>query len=319
MSSVALVDEIRSASRGIVRELGFMDPTLAGTAYSASAVHALLEVERRGSMTAAQLVQVLKLEKSSISRMLGKLIGAGELMEAAGDEDGRVKPLMLTAQGQRTVAGIHAFARDQVTAALAHLNPAEQQAVALGLSSYARALAARDPAAGEAAAPPIEIVTGYQPGWIGRVAEMHATHYSRHWGFGQFFESTVASGAAEFTNRLENPRNQAWAAIQNGRIVGSIAIDGEDLGDNQAHLRWFILDEVCRGGGVGRRLLSEAVAFCDQAGFAATQLWTMKGLDAARRLYEAHGFELAKEWLGTQWGAEVIEQQFSRRRPGGGA
>ncbi|MBN9027774.1 MAG: MarR family transcriptional regulator, partial [Rhizobiales bacterium] len=66
MSTAVLVDEIRSASRRIVRELGFMDPTLAGTAYSASAVHALLEIERRGSMTAAQLVQVLRLEKSSI-------------------------------------------------------------------------------------------------------------------------------------------------------------------------------------------------------------------------------------------------------------
>jgi len=111
---------------------------------------------------------------------------------------------------------------------------------------------------------------------------MHAAHYSRHWGFGQFLESRVASGAAEFTGRPDHPRNQAWAAIRDSRIVGSIAIDGEDLGDNQAHLRWFILDESYRGGGVGRRLLGEAMAFCDAAGFAATRLWTLKGLDAAR-------------------------------------
>ncbi|HEV7285097.1 MAG TPA: hypothetical protein VGN75_09580 [Kaistia sp.] len=77
---------------------------------------------------------------------------------------------------------------------------------------------------------------------------MHAAHYSRPWGFGQFLESTVASNAAEFTGQLGHPRNQAWAAIRDSRIVGSIAIDGEDLGDNQAHLRWFILDEGCRGG-----------------------------------------------------------------------
>jgi DNA-binding MarR family transcriptional regulator/GNAT superfamily N-acetyltransferase len=312
----ALVDEIRSASRTIVRELGFMDRTLAGTAYSASAVHALLEMERRGTMTAAQLVQALRLEKSSISRMIGKLIDAGELTEAADAEDGRVKRLLLTAKGSRTVAGIHAYAQDQVAAAMGHLNIAEQQSVAEGLATYARGLAARHSGAGAAASSPIEIVAGYRPGWIGRVAEMHAAHYSRHWGFGQFFESTVAAGAAEFTGRLDRPRNQAWAAIHDGRIVGSIAIDGEDLSDDQAHLRWFILDEGCRGAGVGRRLLSEAVAFCDQAGFATTQLWTFKGLDAARRLYEAHGFELAKEKPGTRWGAEVIEQQFSRRGPG---
>lgn len=28
----------------------------------------------------------------------------------------------------------------------------------------------------------------------------------------------------------------------NERLVGSVAIDGEDLGNNEAHLRWFILD-----------------------------------------------------------------------------
>lgn len=314
--NTVLVDEIRSASRRIVRELGFMDPTLAGTAHSASAVHALLEIERRGSMTAAQLVQALRLEKSSISRMVGKLVSAGELMEAAGAEDGRVKLLVLTAQGAQTVAGIHAFAQDQVVAALGKLDPTEQQTVAQGLSAYARGLAARQPDAEQPADAPIEIVTGYRPGWIGRVAEMHATYYARHCGFGQFFESTVAAGAAEFAGRLGHPRNQAWAALRHGRIVGSIAIDGEDLGGNQAHLRWFILDEGCRGEGVGRRLLGEAVAFCDAAGFAATRLWTFRGLDVARRLYEAHGFELAQEAPGTQWGAEVIEQQFSRRGPG---
>jgi len=139
---------------------------------------------------------------------------------------------------------------------------------------------------------------------------MHAAHYSRPWGFGQFLESTVASNAAEFTGQLGHPRNQAWAAIRDSRIVGSIAIDGEDLGDNQAHLRWFILEEGCRGGGVSRRLLGEAMTFCYQACFAATRLWTLKGLDAA------HGFELVQEATGTQSGAEAIEQPFSRRGPG---
>ena len=37
-----------------------------------------------------------------------------------------------------------------------------------------------------------------------------------------------------------------------------------------------------------------------------------KGLDAARRLYEASGFELSKEEQGSQWGSVVTEQQFTR-------
>ena len=105
-------------------------------------------------------------------------------------------------------------------------------------------------------------------------------------------------------------------AVQNERIVGSVAIDGQDLGNNQAHLRWFILDDGCRGGGIGRQLLTQALAFCDQRGFASTELWTFQGLDAARKLYESLGFALVHEEAGQQWGSTVVEQQFSRSRGG---
>lgn len=154
---------------------------------------------------------------------------------------------------------------------------------------------------------------GYRPGVIGRVAEMHANFYSRHWGLGQFFESKVATGIAEFTGRLAHSGNRLWVALGDDRIVGSIAIDGEDLGNGIAHLRWFVIDDGYRGG-LGRRMMSEAIAFCDERQFAETHLWTFKGLDAARKLYEDFGFALAEEWTGTQWGREMTEQKFVRKQ-----
>jgi len=308
----ALIDEIRSASRTMVRELGFMRATLAGTNYSPSAVHALLEIEAQGSMMAIQIAQVLGLEKSSVSRMVGKLIKAGELEETVGGYDGRVKYLSLTAQGRRTVDEIHTYGQMQVTTAMKYLNPSQQQTVVQGLSIYAKTLKMCRLGTTKSVSTPIKISAGYRSGLVGRIAEMHANFYSRHSGFGQFFESKVAAGLAEFAGRLDQPCNRIWSATYNGRIVGSITIDGQDLGNNKAHLRWFIMDDGCRGNGVGRQLLGEALAFCDQFGFVATQLWTFKGLDAARRLYEAYGFELTHEGQGGQWGVDVIEQQFTR-------
>lgn len=310
----ALVEDIRAASRTMVRELGFMRATLAATGYSPSGVHALLEIETAGALSAAQLVQVLGLDKSSVSRMVGKLIKAGELLERA-DEDGRVKQLQLTEQGTKTVAEIHAYGQAQVVTAMQHLNPLQQQSAAQGLAVYAHALKECRLGDDEAPRSGVEVSTGYRPGLIGRVTEMHADFYARHAGFGAVFERQVASGIAEFVGRLDQPCNQIWVATLNGRIVGSIAIDGQDLGNHEAHLRWFILDDGCRGSGVGRQLLAEAVGFCDRAGFEAIQLWTFKGLDAARRLYEASGFELTNEAQGNQWGTLVTEQQFSRRKP----
>jgi GNAT superfamily N-acetyltransferase len=101
-------------------------------------------------------------------------------------------------------------------------------------------------------------------------------------------------------------------ALQAGRIVGSVAIDGEDMGNGNAHLRWFIVDDGIRGSGIGRKLLTRAIDFCDRTGFAETHLWTFDSLHAARRLYEASGFKLAEERRGEQWGEAVTEQLFVR-------
>lgn len=315
MTNTPLIDDIRRASRLMVRELGFMNSTLAATEYSPSAVHTLLEIAGHGAMTAAQLVQILGLEKSSVSRMLSRLLAAGEIEEKTADNDARYKQLELTDKGRATVVRINEYGAMRVVDALAHLDAEQQASVAQGLNAYAQALAqCRDrplPEAGKR----IEIVTGYHPGMIGRIAQMHGEYYARNYHFGHFFEGKVASGVAEFAPRLSAERNQIWLALHNGTIVGSVAIDGEDLGDNQAHLRWFILDDSCRGSGVGRRLLAEAMAFCDRHAFAGVQLWTFSGLNAARKLYESFGFTLSKEWQGDQWGMMMTEQQFSRITP----
>jgi Transcriptional regulators len=295
----------------MVRELGFMRPTLAETQYSPSAVHTLLEIESSGALTAAQLVERLGLEKSSVSRMLAKLIAAGELQENVSEADARVKKLFLTPQGINTVKCVNHYAAARVMEALAQLDTAQQHTVAEGLSAYATALGTRH-SANQPNPPHIEIVTGYHPGMIGRIAEMHGRYYAQHHQFGYFFEGKVASGLAEFANRLAHETNQIWLAVSNGNIVGSVAIDGEDLGNHQAHLRWFILDDSCRGTGIGRKLLTQAMAFCDAHHFHSTQLWTFSGLDAARRLYEDVGFYLTQEWQGDQWGKMMTEQQFTR-------
>ena len=144
---------------------------------------------------------------------------------------------------------------------------------------------------------------------------MHAGYYAREHGMGEVFERKVAEGLTEFLPRLQNSRNRLWLATtagQNGQIVGSLAIDSEDLGAGQAHLRWFILDDGCRGQGVGSALLRRVIDFVDQERFTRTVLWTFKGLDAARHLYERNGFRLVEEYAGAQWGVNLMEQRIER-------
>lgn len=310
---LALIDAVRAASRRMVRALGFMRPTLADTPYSPSAVHALLEIGAGPALAASELAARLDLDKSSVSRMLRRLSDAGEIEERADPQDGRVKQLALTRRGRRTRAAIEAYARGRVTHALAQMVPAQRERLSLALDAYARGL----DAAGATVVREDTVVlrTGYHPGVVGRIAELHGVYYAQHQGMGQFFESRVAAGAAEFAARAARPGNGLWTAMHAGCMVGAIAIDGEDLGDGRAHLRWFIVDDAVRGLGVGRRLLEAALASCDAHGHAETHLWTYAGLDAARHLYESHGFHLAESWQGEQWGRRLQEQRFMRPRP----
>jgi DNA-binding MarR family transcriptional regulator len=64
----------------MVRELGFMQTTLAATDYSRRPCTPCWSWTC--ALTAAQLVQLLGLEKSSVSRMLAKLAAAGEVTGA---------------------------------------------------------------------------------------------------------------------------------------------------------------------------------------------------------------------------------------------
>lgn len=313
-SEPPVVSVIRRSSRLMVRELGFMASTLALTNYSPSAVHTLVEIALRKEMTAGQLVQLLGLEKSSVSRMLARLIAAGELEEVVSTEDARTKSLRLTGKGRDTVNKINAYSNERVVSAIQFLQPAQQQIISQGLSLYANALLACRETGVDTRPDELKIVQGYLPGMIGRIAEMHGSYYAREHNFGRFFEAKVASGLAEFSGRLDKPCNQIWLAVLNDRIVGSVAIDGEDLEQGEAHLRWFIIDDGCRGHGAGKKLLNEAILFCDSVGFSAVHLWTFNKLTTARRLYESFGFTLAKEWEGEQWGSLITEQQFTRRR-----
>jgi DNA-binding MarR family transcriptional regulator len=146
-----LIDDIRAASRQMVRELGFMEATVAATDYPPSAVHAIIEIGAGGPTTSSQLADFLHLEKSSVSRMVRKLIECGELKEQADPEDARIKPLSLTPKGRRTLATIEDFARRQVSSALELLTETERRTVREGLAIYARALRADHVAEADAA------------------------------------------------------------------------------------------------------------------------------------------------------------------------
>jgi GNAT superfamily N-acetyltransferase len=151
---------------------------------------------------------------------------------------------------------------------------------------------------------------GYAPGCIGRIAELHATYYSQLVGFGLYFESKVARELSAFCEAYVEGRDGLWLALVDGRVEGSIIIDGSHAQSEGAHLRWFIASDAVRGTGAGNAMLTAAIQLCRTQHYNKVYLWTFEGLNAARHLYEKNGFRLVHEQLGRQWGSQVNEQRF---------
>ncbi|WP_277184617.1 helix-turn-helix domain-containing GNAT family N-acetyltransferase [Caballeronia sp. BR00000012568055] len=305
--------ELREFSRRLVRELGFMRNTLADSGLAPSAVHAIIEIGATPGIQARDLADTLRLDKSNASRQLARLESAGYVSRQTSSDDGRSSELYLTAAGQKLRRRIDKFATDQVSDALRRLVPEDQRALVRSLGLYADALAHghAHPVTRAAHAESARVVEGYRPGCIGDIAGLHARFYAHHAGFGVYFERKVATELAAFAESIPAPGKAMWLVMEGERVLGSLAIDG-DMKKRVAHLRWFIIDDSLRGSGMGRELMSRAMAFVDEH-YDETYLWTFKSLDAARHLYESFGFELADEAEGDQWGTKVVEQRFTRR------
>ncbi len=152
---------------------------------------------------------------------------------------------------------------------------------------------------------------GYWPGAIGKITELHGVYYYENWNFDISFEAQVGRELSEFLRDFRDGRDFFLTARVGNRIAGSIAIEGRQAATEGARLRWFIVAPEFQRLGIGRKLIREAIGFCRDAGYGRIFLWTFKGLEGARALYESVGFRIAAEHDVRQWGRSITEQMYA--------
>ena len=153
-------------------------------------------------------------------------------------------------------------------------------------------------------------LTGYIPGIAGKIIEEHGIYYYENWGFDISFETQVGKELSDFLMDFQKARDGFWVATVAGIFAGSIAIDGRNQSNEGSRLRWFIVSPRFHGGGIGKILLRKSIEFCKGTGHKRVYLWTFKGLESARYLYEREGFRLRKTHKVRQWGRDIEEQMF---------
>lgn len=152
------------------------------------------------------------------------------------------------------------------------------------------------------------IRTGLEPGDIGYITYLHGALYAQEYALDRTFEGDVAIRMGEFAKTYDSRKDYFAVAELDGKILGSIVING--LSDENAQLRWFLVHPDARGRGLGRQLIDSAITFCRERGFKKIGLWTISELKAAAHLYRQAGFVVTREETHEIWGATRTEQEY---------
>jgi DNA-binding MarR family transcriptional regulator len=139
-SSEAVALQARLAA--FIRAFGLHQPerTPCGVPIPVSEAHAMLELERDGPMAQHELGARLRLEKSTVSRLVGQLESRGWVARSRGARDGRVTMLELTDAGRQSAVQLGAARADRFTRLLEAIPPDERTLVLDGLTILVEAL-----------------------------------------------------------------------------------------------------------------------------------------------------------------------------------
>jgi DNA-binding MarR family transcriptional regulator len=86
-------------------------------------------VHRYPGLKVADLLDVLRITKQSLGRVLKQLLDEGYIVQKAGDNDRRQRLLFATTKGEALVAKLAGLQTDRINRALADIGPAAQETV----------------------------------------------------------------------------------------------------------------------------------------------------------------------------------------------
>jgi GNAT superfamily N-acetyltransferase len=160
---------------------------------------------------------------------------------------------------------------------------------------------------------PVTVRRELRPGDVEAIAAMHGETYGREYGVNSSFEGDVVRNLEAAIDTGWPERGSLWLVEHDGELAGSLALTEESAG--VACVRWFLLVPAVRGGGLGRRLVTELVSEADAAGYELVHLMTFSELRAAAHIYRTVGFEVTGSREDDRWGRPLTFQTYERRRP----
>ena len=299
------ISAVRRFGRFYTAQLGLLNEGLLQSPLTLTEGRVLYEVARQVSTTSTDISRELRLDPGYVSRLLQRLTRRGLVRRERSPEDRRRFDLTLSSTGRGMFDQLNAASDEQARALLSGLPRADRPRLLTAMATIEEVLGDRH----VEDEPPVRYtLRPHRPGDIGWVVERHGVLYERSHGWDGRFEAMCAEIGARFLRNYDPRSERSWVAEIDGERVGAIFLVRRSKHVGQ--LRFLFVEPTARGLGLGARLVSECVGQARHFGYRRMTLFTVRGLDAARRLYEAEGFELAREKPGEGWAEGSIEQQW---------
>jgi DNA-binding MarR family transcriptional regulator len=129
---------VRDGLRKFNRRAGVLKPDPYGLGLSLSQCSTLIDISRFGSLRSNELVHLLHLEKSSVSRLISVLENKKFITLTNDPNDGRSKILTLTRSGERAVEEINHISNQSVLEVFHCLDSKDQKTISLAFEKLAQ-------------------------------------------------------------------------------------------------------------------------------------------------------------------------------------
>lgn len=298
----AVIGEVRQFNRFYTRQIGLLEREYLQSPFTLAEVRVLYELASSKSTTATAIARDLGLDVGYLSRILKLFERRKYIKRERAGGDNRQYNVRLTPLGRRAFLPLNRAARKQVAVLLAPLCADSRNKLVESMRSIQGLL--------EQHAPEAKTLNlrGLRAGDAGWITHRQALLYQQEYGWDMTYEALVSEILAKFLKSYDPTSEGAWVAEQSQKIVGCVFL--VRASPTVAKLRLLYVEPHTRGLGVGRRLVDECIAFARARGYGTLTLWTNDVLVAARKIYQAAGFQLIKEEPHHSFGKDLIGQTW---------
>lgn len=289
------VQDIRQFNRFYVQNIGiFKEDYLAG-AYSLLSVRVLFEISTNVEWTAADIVNLLKIDAGYLSRILRTLEKRGVIQRTASKEDARRKNLSITPFGEEELAQLQTIANNAVLSMTEGLKGVQLDYLVDSMKNIESIIKRERPETIDFREP--------FPGELGMMIQRHGELYPKEFGWDHTFEIEAGEVFSAFFKNRDRHKEKVWIADIEGQFAGCIFL--VKINNETARLRALLVEPKFRGHQIGKKLVNQCKQFAKTSGYKEIVLWTCDQLKAARSIYQQAGFQLVDTKKEVRWGLDI--------------